>query len=250
MRFFTAVPYGYFGIELSFGGRTGRVFTHEGPVFHWPWIEVVLISQNLMTSSRILKCRSGYGTTIKIKYTVQFRASPDICDGHGFNTFFGWKSDSGLRRIKDRIEEVLTINFKGICRESSGEDLLINAQSFELLGRCLLKLQDPPHEDQLFTSKLIRDSEVLRFYARNQKRILEVYPMNRLRPFVALIPGETNSGRYIGQSIDTNGRLGNTSFVQQLSDVERTFGIEILDFQVAVDCAPLFLIDGKVILAR
>ncbi len=249
MLFITGVPHGYFGVELSFGARTGRVFTSEGPVFHWPWINVELISQAMLTSKRTLKYRTAYGTTVKVRYSVQFRASPDICDSEGRNKFSEWSgSESGLRKIKDYIEQTLDIDFGWICRHASAEDLVVSSEPLELMGRCLLKLNTPPHEDELFTSKIIHDVDLLQFYARNRERILEIHKTSRLRPILSLFPGGANSGRYVGEPLDANGRIANPQFHQQLSPVEQLLGIEILDLEVAVDSSPLFLVNGEVIL--
>lgn len=71
--FVTGVPHGCFGVELSFGaGRTGSVVTTEGPCFHWPWMEIRLISQAIVTSRRFLTYRSCLGTSVKGRYSVQF----------------------------------------------------------------------------------------------------------------------------------------------------------------------------------
>jgi hypothetical protein len=43
-------------------------------------MEIKLVSQEIVTSTRTLKYRSSLGTNVKVRYTVQFRASPDIED--------------------------------------------------------------------------------------------------------------------------------------------------------------------------
>jgi hypothetical protein len=202
MLFITGVPHGYFGVELSFGARTGQVFTNEGPVFHWPWINVELISQAIVTSKRTLKYRTAYGTTVKVRYAVQFRASPDICDSEGRNRFSEWHDrEYGLCKIKEHIEQTLDIDFGWICRHASAENLVVSSEALELLGRCLLKLNTPPHEDELFTSKVIHDVDLLQFYARNKDRILETHKTSRLRPILSLFPAGRNSGRYVGSRL-------------------------------------------------
>ena len=127
MLFLTGVPHGCFGVELSFGaGRTGRVITTEGPCFHWPWMEIRLISQEIVTSRRSLQYRSCLGTRVKVRYSVQFRASPDIEDPEGRNKFIEWDDDDPpYSRIKDRIEQRLKVDFGWVCRQISPDDLCV-----------------------------------------------------------------------------------------------------------------------------
>jgi hypothetical protein len=250
MLFLTGIPYGYFGVELSFGaGRTGRVITTEGPCFHWPWMEIRLISQEIVTSRRSLKYRSCVGTSVKVRYSVQLRASPDIEDSDGRNKFLEWDNDDPpYRRIKDQIEQRLQIDFGWVCTQISAEDLLRSAEPLELLGQCVLKLKTPPHEDSTFTEKRIKDADLVRFYISNRDKIMSLYGKERLRPILAVIPGRRDSGRYCGQPLDADGNLANSRFHAEPSDIEQRLGIEILDLQVAVDCSPLFLMNGHAML--
>jgi hypothetical protein len=245
--FITGVSYGYFGVELSSGaGRTGRVITTEGPCFHWPWMQIRLVSQEIVTSARTLKYRSSLGTPVKVRYSVQFRASPDIEDFEGRNRFVEWADDDPpFSRIKDQIEQRLEIDFGWICRQVSAEDLLQSREPLELFGQCVLKLKTPPHENESFTQTMVRDTDLVKFYIANKERILNVHQETRLRPILALLPGRINSGRYCGQAIGADGRIANPRFHAELSDTERLLGIEILDFQVAIDCSPLFLLNGQ-----
>jgi hypothetical protein len=250
MLFLTEVPHGCFGVELSFGARrTGRIVTNEGPWFHWPWMGIKLVSQKIVTSKRTLKYRSSLGTAVKVRYTVQFRASPDIEDSEGLNKFIEWVDDDPpFSRIKDHIEQRLEIDFGWICRQVSADDLLRSREPLELFGQCLLKLKTPPHEDEPFTKKRIRDVDLVKFYTANKDRIMGVYTETRLRPILSVIHGGINSGRYCGQPLDADGHIANPRFHAELSDIEQSLGIEILDLQVAVDCSPLFMMNGQAML--
>jgi len=240
--FLTGIPYGYFGVELS----SRRVITTEGLYFHWPWNEIKLVSQDIVTSRRTLKYRSCLGTSVRVQYVVQFRPSPDIENREGRNRFIEWDDDDPpYRRIKEQIEDRLGIDFGWVCRQVSPEDLLRSAEPLELMGQCLLKLRTPPHEDPAFIQKPIQDVDMVEFYSSNREPIVDSYGPERLRPIVALRPGGTHSGRYCGQSIGVDGKIENPHFHAQLSDTEQLLGIEVLDLQVVVDCSPLFMINGR-----
>jgi regulator of protease activity HflC (stomatin/prohibitin superfamily) len=233
--FVAGVPFGYFGVELSFGaGRTSRVITEEGPSFHWPWIQVMLVSQRIVSATNTLTFRSAYGIPVRVRYTVQFRACPDIRDNEDQNVFIVKAlNDPNLNNIKSYIHQHLDIQFGWACRRASADDLLNSESALELFGCCLLKLPEPPNEDAVFIgSHSLDDSETIRFYNSNRGRILGSYPEHRLRPICSIIPGAANSGRYCGQCLGLDGRIANPEFHSEISEVERLLGIEVLDFRV------------------
>jgi hypothetical protein len=214
-------------------------------------MEIKLVSQEIVTSTRTLKYRSSLGTTVKVRYTVQFRASPDIEDSEGRNKFIEWVDDDPpFSRIKGHIEQRLEIDFGWICRQVSADDLLRSREPLELFGQCLLKVKTPPHEDESFTKKRIRDVDLVKFYIATKDRIMDVYPETQLRPILSVVHGGINSGRYCGQSVGADGRIANPRFQAELSDIEQLLGIEILDLRITLDCSPLFLMNGHVMLDR
>ena len=115
------------------------------------------------------------------------------------------------------------------------------------MGQCILKLKTPPHEDASFIKKRIKDADLVRFYISTRDGIMSLYGEERLRPILAVIAGH-RSGRYCGQPLDTDGHIANPRFHAELSDIEQLLGIEILDLQVAVDCSPLFMMNGQAML--
>lgn len=233
--FVAGIPFGHFGVELSFGaGRTTNVITDEGPSFHWPWVQVMLVSQEVVSATDTLKFRSAYGIPVRVRYTVQFRACPDIRDNEDRNVFIVKAlDDPNLDNIKRYIRQHLDIQFGWACRRASAEDLLRSERALELFGRCLLKLPEPPNEDPAFRGDhSLDDSELIRFYISNRDKILGRYPESRLRPIRMIIPGAANSGRYCGQCLGPDGRIANPEFYSEISEVERMLGIEVLDFRI------------------